>query len=1088
MGATHFITDDNRLIIPETLLKDIQFQLMMNAASVERRRSDDAISRYLKKYFEETLPGSNEDLFRNCIIAGIGLSESSYARVIGGGKGQEDGNIKYELIDFLCYVCWTKDLIECALDEKFCDDKGKYSVLIPEYAQRKIEKLFNGIQANTNSEPVEENAQYSVNPILIEQEFNKEIFKEDFQIPYHVQLLNYDFWVKFRIDDEDEKARKISRFFTHTDSSLVCEVIANDAIVDPADLFSVKDSDGNSEEKTSTQILDLAQAQSFSLIKIVAEGGMGKTTLLFWLAYTHCTTYHFVLIDFSDDISSAEICKELQKIFDNDHKPIIFLIDNVADIDTASQLKRFVNDVKKNDLFPEIIFLVAERASRYDAQFRREDIERLFSGNIQSIEKIPVSKEIIFEKIYQWLSRNNPQIDIQEIKESSRDIFLSKSVKSVSESTFLLINILKLSNKIEYDFDWDDWENFVKSKEEYADLKYLFFIVACFYQFGIKVSVEFKSSHIRNADRLLILKAINTLGLEKSPIILQDENRFLALKHEHIATWFLRDPGNAIVTQGFFRDFLKEIDTTVSAKLLRKVRKLSRLREFRESCIGNELRPEQYLAIVDDYLKLPGITSDERKKMLNEKGMTLLALGKEESAITTFNEVIALYSDSNHARDQLAKLYVRNSKTYQLALNKYFEIYQNDGAYALIEIYKLLKKCKEENVQIEFDTNISFSEAMKKKIANECINKGEFDFAMEMLDKIEVPDLETARCYNLLAHLLKFTDESIELKWECHKKAIAIKKNLPDRQKSYQFEIDYAIFLYRIREFSKSTTQINRLCSIVTSEEAILIREIYKSKIRGLNKLFFKDLPRWEDTAALSYYLSKQCKEAAALINHKQTNIETIMKGFLILQTVRFHSRSILSDIYYGSLVQIAYCYMQHAEKGWNNFSARENRLIAEHGFDYVIRERGYLNQGDSMDMIKNLLNFKEEEKSAKALRMIERMLKDEDNKRVPIFYRFSGNAKRYLKRYEEAMQDYWRSVNFSKTYQYEDPKDFNSDMAYTFNNMVLLICDCIENGIALPNCTLEKAQQYCDRIKDYKKDFKHLHLTQERIDGLKKR
>ena len=136
--------------------------------------------------------------------------------------------------------------------------------------------------------------------------------------------------------------------------------------------------------------------------------------------------------------------------------------------------------------------------------------------------------------------------------------------------------------------------------------------------------------------------------------------------------------------------------------------------------------------------------------------------------------------------------------------------------------------------------------------------------------------------------------------------------------------------------------------------------------------------------------------------------------------------------------------------------------------------------------MIKNLLNFKEQRTSAKALKLLNEILSIKMNKHVPTYYRYRGTAKRFLEYYGGAMSDYATALECSKSYAYSKEKDFNNDMCYTLNNIAQLICDCLDRGIVREGFTLEKAIQCCDRIEDYRLDFGPLKLTRDRIEKLR--
>ena len=225
--------------------------------------------------------------------------------------------------------------------------------------------------------------------------------------------------------------------------------------------------------------------------------------------------------------------------------------------------------------------------------------------------------------------------------------------------------------------------------------------------------------------------------------------------------------------------------------------------------------------------------------MLNEKGLTLVALERDEEAVETFEQLISKYPDNNHARDQLAKIYLRSPKTYQLALNKYFEIYDNGGYYALIEIRKLLRQCEIRNISLSYDAISEISLEASISIAKEYLDKGQLTHAIDILDNIINPDLQAAECYNIIGHYLKFSEETIKLKRGCYEKAAKITRINHNVQFTNQFTIDYAVFLYRIRAFSESNEVMKGLCSGASMEDRIQLNDSFKKQSRQHKQIIF---------------------------------------------------------------------------------------------------------------------------------------------------------------------------------------------------------------------------------------------------------
>ncbi len=660
---------------------------------------------------------------------------------------------------------------------------------------------------------------------------------------------------------------------------------------------------------------------------------------------------------------------------------------------------------------------------------------------------------------------------------------------------------MKYKSNIAYEFDWDDWDKFIKENPEYQLLENLFIAVICFYQFGIQTPITFTCPSLNGVNRVKIRKAINSFGVDESPIRLtddgQEDDTKLYLKHEYVATWFLYDESRKKLVIDFFKDFLSAINSKEAGWLLRQFRKLLKSNEYLNSGFAEFLNEDIYISLIDSYVKIKTIPELEKVKMQMEKGIVLLQRGDNEEAKAIFQSIADNDISNNHARDQLARIYLKSPTTYQLAFDKYLEIFKNGGLYAIIQLYKVLRLCKRDKVKINYEDDSNFTaenisaiagklspyeyhETIKEFILNE-----EFDLAESSLQKIEQPQNITAECYNLLANSIAYSNASLERKEKLFQRAIEIDKNINADEENFQFVIDYAVFLYRIRRFPESLQLIKNSVAKLDEKLKEDIESNYRNNVRNTRKLFFKDLPTKENLYDLETFLLKQSKEAAALVSFKQKNIDNIIKGFIILQSVKYHSKILLPEVFNNASKLMAYCYMQNADKQWNNLPVRDNRLIAEKLYDQLIDAGYFLDKNDCTYLLKNLLNFKEKEKSAKVLTLTNNILEDFENKKFSVFYRYRGNAKKYLEDYNGAMVDYQTALERCKPIHFENEKDYKNDRSYLLNNIALLICECIEVGRALKKYSLQDALIYCNKSIELRPDLKPLKETKIRIENL---
>src|ERR1035437_2599485 len=144
MSNSSIYISENKLSIPERLLRLLHSQLKLKTIAYASSRSLDSISNYLETYFNNEFRQKNPDLFHVCNAHGIGFSSANIERAFKGKKGQQKVNlnteVSYELLNFLCYASCERQLHEIIFDPtEDWGGKTVYSITIPEYAQSEID-------------------------------------------------------------------------------------------------------------------------------------------------------------------------------------------------------------------------------------------------------------------------------------------------------------------------------------------------------------------------------------------------------------------------------------------------------------------------------------------------------------------------------------------------------------------------------------------------------------------------------------------------------------------------------------------------------------------------------------------------------------------------------------------------------------------------------------------------------------------------------------------------------------------------------------------------------------------------------------
>ncbi|HSK74456.1 MAG TPA: tetratricopeptide repeat protein [Pyrinomonadaceae bacterium] len=393
-------------------------------------------------------------------------------------------------------------------------------------------------------------------------EHHGEVVEENFRI------INGAFWHRTQ---QNTDFADIHYYYTKIDSTpdRLPQVVAND--------FYVR----NEQAILSFNIkFDQAIKHRKSLIKILSQGGEGKSTFLYHLAKTLCEEYAVVwLYSISSDVFS-KIRRKIEQIVTQ--KPLIFILDNPASF--GGDLEIFAEKLIRVFDKHNKVMIVAERSFRYQEIAGRKTFERPFDEVYDIYLRSNKITEQVFEKLMAAFQKDNPFP--YEFIEQSKIVFLEDETLSIAEKTYSFIKFLSENNKLKevYKFDWEDWEEFAAKNA--PKLKNLYLLLATFYQFGNALDIEFCASFLDLKEEVEHPE-INIFKEHKS-LPIYKRGKHLFLRHEKLASWFLEDKNHFENSEYYFKRFLKNINTEFARDL------------FIWVCIKNkEFRNSKYAGLVD---------------------------------------------------------------------------------------------------------------------------------------------------------------------------------------------------------------------------------------------------------------------------------------------------------------------------------------------------------------------------------------------------------------------------------------------------------------------------------------------------------
>lgn len=906
------------------------------------------------------------------------------------------------------------------------------------------------------------------------------------RLPSNIQYLDSSFWSKLKRKPDNSK---IARFYTHTDSTLIDEVIAlDDKIVTPNYFFKVKDQNGNIEEKIVPQILAEATSESLSLIKILSEAGTGKSTFLHWLAKNHYNEFSFLLISKIDEECIRWINEIAASISSLSSKPVIFLIDDVASPEISIQLKHFVLKVKSDISYQKAI-IVADRESRYNTTFRNFAIEKYFAGNCQEVVYSTPDKTKIFETLYKHLVQQNPTLKDKDntIKDSLRAVFVNESVTSLPESIFLLLRTLKLDNIIDYTWDWEEWDEYTNNSR-YFQLEHLFTIVSSFYQFGIKVPVALKSSHLPGVTSLSIIKAINSFGTKRSPLVLDDDDTFLRLKHEYIASWYLRTSTGESLSRAFVRDFVNEIDNIVSAKLLRKLRQYIRLKEFKESPISQELSLEVLLKTIDRYLERRDITEEDERKMITERAIVLRLMGRQIEAKVYLETLLKHQPNDPYLTTVLISIYEQLPESYIEGIDFCIKLIENGEIGYVNQLYRLIRKCRRNGIAVAYDEKyiisqlkrLGASDKIKARLAKDLLYEKQYNFCKIIIGQIKQSSLLIGSCYYQYASSLPLKGNYFNDKIQYFEKAIDTYKTITGVH-NYSVIMELCMVFFRIGKISTSRKILHSYIWR-DKKQYLQLRQQFDRRMSSVASLVFLDIPSEKFWMRRERYLRVKLGQGAGLVNEILDEV-SIHRGYLILRAVERYSKE-KSEIYFEAIRRLAYCYNRNAVKQWNSFTEKEKRFLAESLYDLLLDCKYPLKPHELWYMLDNLISIGEKIKIFKATELIKKLIKEKEYRNYPAFYRMKAKVKLFQNNFIGALNDIKRAIKNNDVYDFGDNKHYQNDKGINLYEYITIVNMLIVKSKPINPNILSFALKLCKELRELNYDY-NIQEIQNNIQDL---
>ncbi|NCT95197.1 MAG: hypothetical protein GXC72_12285, partial [Chitinophagaceae bacterium] len=652
--TSNFQIEEDKLYIPENLLKRLWAQLKIIVSYQRNGQSIDSISAYLKKYLDEILKAKNEGLYYRFIAAGIGISAANVERAFKGKKGAQkvnvDFEVQYDLLYFLCYACWEESLINIIRSpSNDWGNKTLYHVIIPENEKEELEKLKN-IDSTITSELNHEVKE-------IEQAFSKstetspDISKEiNYSKPASNEIfdcVDQSFWNKYK--SKKDKSELIDYYLRADTERLLPYIMMfddgseNKLYISPDNEFEITNELTNQKTLANLSAIFSNSSQKKVLLKVLSEGGEGKTSLLFHIAKEYFLEYNIIKLKVNRELDSII---ERLPIFLNDN-PVIILIDNA--MNHKNSLEKYSNSFELLYGDSGFTVILSERLNFYESNYY---LEARFD-NIYSLDsKVKKSKlETFFNILWKELEIQSDDEKYEMLKNE----FISSTLPLRNKVKHLLSS-QGIQTKFNTREDWQNWETFINNKPEYYSIRRLYTVVALFNKFGLSVPVKLKVlTYPIGGDNFLIIEALSKTYSPPFLIEKIENEEYLRLRHDTAADEYFSHEANRAKGVVVLKEFFESLSDKYSASLFRN---LQEHKEFKNDNQFNYLLDdERRVKLLDTYYN--------QTNEPGEKGKTLIRLSVLLINLTRYNEAIDLlnsflkYNDNAYAKTLLASIYLR---------------------------------------------------------------------------------------------------------------------------------------------------------------------------------------------------------------------------------------------------------------------------------------------------------------------------------------------------------------------------------------------------------------------------------------------
>jgi tetratricopeptide (TPR) repeat protein len=452
------------------------------------------------------------------------------------------------------------------------------------------------------------------------------------------------------------------KYYTNINSSplLLPYVVAEEFYIEPNEEIVIK-SVSLVQESVRVNLDTLLPKKTGNhncIIRINANGGTGKSTLLQHIGKKYFDKYHILYFKELTDTSTFPA-------FTNDNIPVIILLDNYGK--QLEKLKQFSQ--RLNEMYFErgYCLITTERHLResiLDSEIKKE-IDENFSEIINcTINHSSIFYEKIFDKIIQFIDKEN---SLSVDRKAGLRARLADSSKATTAERIIdfLISIKHSNLGFQFSFDWEDWEKLCEENSDLSNYSNLYSIVAAFNNYDITPPIKFCIDLLGiNDPNLIATYSLFSRPSFDFPISIQKDKCF-ELRNPNLAEWYIKEKDSlGSLTKKYFQDALGDVNTYQQMYFLRNTyRNHYVLRDSNLKALIPD--KETLLKLFKEYITANPSDIDNSKNKMEMVVINLKNHDKAEAKVILY-EMIFDSSENIHARTKLADILIQD-KDYEEA-------------------------------------------------------------------------------------------------------------------------------------------------------------------------------------------------------------------------------------------------------------------------------------------------------------------------------------------------------------------------------------------------------------------------------------